>query len=180
MKHIGTKTIETERLILRKFKLSDAKDMFNNYASKDKVTEFLTWKPHKTIEDTKDYLNNVVLPQYANKNIYRWAIVLKQNKQVIGCIDVVSSNDKKYRAELGWVLGDEYWGKGIMPEAAKSVIETLFLIGYKRIQAVHDVDNPKSGRVMQKVNMQYEGLLKNYELNKNGKLIDCKMWAITK
>lgn len=56
MEHIGTKTIEAERLILRRFKLTDAKDMFNNYTSHAIVTEYLTWYPHKTLEDTQQYL----------------------------------------------------------------------------------------------------------------------------
>lgn len=62
MKHIGTKQIETDRLILRKFKLSDAEDMFKNYTTHEKVTKYLTWKPHKSIDDTRQYLRDVVLP----------------------------------------------------------------------------------------------------------------------
>lgn len=180
MKHIGTQIIETERLVLRKFKLADAKQMFDNYTSREKVTEYLTWQPHPNLEETQNYLKNIVLPEYEKVNTYRWAIVLKENRQVIGCIDVVNSNDAKFRAELGWVLSDDYWGRGIMPEAAKSVIDILFNVGYKRIQAVHDVANPKSGRVMQKVGMTHEGMLKKYGPNSKGELRDCDIWAIVK
>ena len=68
MEHTGTITIETNRLILRKFKLTDAKQMYNNYTSRDKVTEYLTWYPHKNVDDTKIYLQNIVLPEYKNKS----------------------------------------------------------------------------------------------------------------
>lgn len=180
MKHTGTKKIETERLILRKFKLSDAKQMFKNYTSHDKVTEYLTWNAHKKLEDTQDYLKNIVLPAYDKKDTYRWAIVWKENNEVIGCIDVVQGDDRKARAELGWVVGDEYWGRGIMPEAAKSVVEYLFKIGYERIQAYHDVKNPNSGKVMAKIGMKHEGTLRRYGLAKNGELKDCDIWAIIK
>ena len=178
MKHIGTKTIETERLILRRFKISDVKNMFDNYTSKDKVTEYLTWYPHKKIEETKNYLSNFVLPEYGKQNTYRWAIVWKENKQVIGCIDVVNSDEKRQCAELGWVISDDYWGKGIMPEAAKEVLSVLFSVGYVRVQAKHNVANPKSGRVMQKIGMQHEGTLKKYSLNRDNILVDSEMWAI--
>ncbi len=180
MEHIGTKTIETERLILRKFMLTDAKDMFNNYTSHDIVTQYLTWYPHKTLEQTKQYLYKFVLPEYEKCDTYRWAIVWKDNGQVIGCIDVGSSAESKRRAELGWVIGDEYWGKGIMPEAAKEVVKYLFNVGYERVQAIHDILNEKSGKVMEKVGMRYEGTLLKYNLNRDGVLKDCKMWAITK
>ena len=180
MKHKGTKTIETERLILRKFKLSDARNMFNNYTSRDIVTKYLTWYPHKTLEETKQYLSQIVLPKYKNPDTYRWAIVYKENNQVIGCIDVVSSSDDKRRAELGWVIGNDYWGKGITPEAAKEILKYLFSVGYERIEAIHDICNEKSGRVMEKIGMKYEGILKKYNPNRDDILIDCKMWAITK
>lgn len=178
MEHSGTQTIETERLILRKFKLADAQNMFDNYCSREKVTEYVCWSHHKSIDDTKYYLADTVLPGYDKKNTYRWAIVWKDNNEVIGCIDVCDSNERKRCAELGWVIGDAYWGKGIMPEAAKPVLKYLFSVGYERIQATHHVDNKKSGRVMEKIGMQYEGILKKYSMFKDNLLADCCMWAI--
>ena len=175
-----TTEIETERLILRKFKITDADDMFNNYCSHSVVTEFLTWQPHKSVEETKEYLKNIVLPEYDEDYTYRWAIVLKEINQVIGCIDVVKKNVVKQKVELGYVLGDGFWGKGIMPEAGKSVVSYLFEENFVRIQAIHDVDNPKSGRVMQKIGMTYEGTLRKYEKRSDGELRDCKMYAIIK
>ncbi len=179
MKHKGTQTIETERLILRKFTISDAQNMFDNYASKSKVAEYMTWLPHKNVEETKSYLADCVLPEYEKPDTYRWAIVWKESNEVIGAIDAFGSVEERRRVELGWVLDDEYWGKGIMPEAARSVLEYLFSVGYERIQATHNVANPKSGRVMEKIGMKYEGTLKKYSMNNKGVLVDCKMWAIT-
>lgn len=180
MKHTGTIKIETDRLILRKFRLSDAAQMFKNYTSRDKVTQYLTWCPHKNMDDVKGYLRNIVLPEYNKKSTYRWAIVWKENSEVIGCIDVVKNDEKLLRAELGWVLGDDYWGKGIMPEAAKAVIKHLFEVGYVRIEAIHDARNLKSGRVMEKIGMKHEGLLRKYNPDRTGELQDCDIWAIIK
>lgn len=172
-----SKTIETERLILRKITFDDAADIFNNYASRDKVTEFLSWQSHKSINDTISYLNNVVLPAY-NDEIYRWAIEFKQDGKMIGCIDIVKFDKKVKMAELGYVLSDDYWGLGIMPEAGNAVIEYLKELGFKRIQAIHHMDNPKSGRVMQKLGMQFEGVLRKSHLNNKGEIIDVAMYSL--
>ncbi|MDE6585361.1 MAG: GNAT family N-acetyltransferase [Clostridia bacterium] len=180
MQHTGTQTIETERLILRKFKLSDAQNMFDNYAGKEKVTEYLCWPHYENVEGVKSYLSDFVLPEYEKENTYRWAIVWKESNEVIGCIDVCASDERRRCAELGWVLGDNYWGRGIMPEAAKRVLELLFSVGYERIQAKHHVENPKSGRVMKKIGMQYEGTLKKSGIFKDNNLVDCCVWAIVK
>lgn len=179
MEHTGTITIKTPRLILRRFTVNDAQQMFDNYCCHEIVTEFLTWYPHKSITDTLEFLNGFILPAYEKENTYRWVIILKETNQVIGSIDVVRANDAKRRAELGWVLGDEYWGKGYMPEAARAVVDLLFNIGYERIEAIHDVRNSKSGRVMEKIGMKHEGVLKRFEPNKDDVLVDCDIWAIT-
>ena len=170
---------ETDRIILRKFENGDAKNMFDNYASRDTVTKYLSWKSHKSLEDTEGFLNNVVLPGYNNDYTYRWAIVLKETNEVIGSIDVVDMNGEKNRVELGWVLSDDFWGRGIMPEAARIVIKYLFDEGFSRVQAFHNVENKKSGRVMQKVGMTLDATLKNYSTDNDGNVIDVDMYSIT-
>ena len=89
-------------------------------------------------------------------------------------------NIEKLKLEIGYVLSDYYWGRGIMPEAGKVVISYLFEEGFNRIQALHDEENPKSGRVMQKIGMEYEGTLKQYEKRSDGKFSNCKIYAIIK
>ena len=84
--HKGTKTIITERLILRKFRVDDATDMFNNWASDDNVTRFLTWKPHESVDATKQLLEGWVAA-YDNEKTYNWIIEYKG--QAIGSISVV-------------------------------------------------------------------------------------------
>ena len=75
MNHCGTKRIETERLILRRFVIDDAFAMYNNWASDPDVTEFLTWPPHGSVDVTKNLLNTW-LSSYDKENFYQWAIVL--------------------------------------------------------------------------------------------------------
>ena len=174
-----TRRFETERLILRRFELTDADDMFKNYCSNENVVKFLSWNKHESVDDTKSYLENVSLPRY-DENVYRWAIVLKETNEVIGCIDVVNFDLRKKSVELGWVLGEKYWGKGLMPEAALVIRDYLFEEGFVRLWAIHNIDNPKSGRVMLKIGMIHEGTLRKYVFNNQGCLVDVEIYAITK
>lgn len=176
----GTVTLETDRLILRKFQSGDEYSMFKNYCNDERVCEYLTWAPHKTVENTRIFLNGCCIDKYNSGLIYKWAIVLKETNEVIGAIDVVDIKMEKLKVSLGYVLGYDYWGKGYMPEACKKVVDYLFEEGFKRIEAWHHIDNPKSGRVMQKVGMTHEGTLKKFDMDKNGVLCDMEMYAIVK
>ncbi len=173
--------LETDRLILRKFTMEDVDDLFE-YASDPEVTEFLSFETYKSKEEAIDYLSKVVLPKYEEENSYKWAIELKESGKMIGCIDCVNKVDlKNKRAEIGYLLNRLYWGQGIMPEAGRAVIKYLFEEGLVRIEAIHDINNPKSGRVMQKIGMTHEGTLKKCRLQKKygiEKFIDCELYAI--
>ena len=171
-----TKTFETQRLVLRKGTLSDCDDIYNSYASRDKVTEFMSWQTHKSVKDTTEYLQNVVLPGY-KQEYYCWYIELKETGKVVGNISVVNFNKEKKSAELGWVLSDDYWGNGIMPEAAKVVLDYLTELGFVRISARHNVENSKSGRVMQKIGMKFEGVLRKSTFDNRGNLIDTAIYS---
>lgn len=76
MKHKGTVTIETERLILRRFTVNDVSAAFHNWTNDERVTEFLRWPTHKSIEITERVLNSWI-SEYEKSDYYQWAIVLK-------------------------------------------------------------------------------------------------------
>lgn len=83
---------------------------------------------------------------------YSWAITLKEKDEPIGCVDLVGINSVGV-PEIGYVLTYDYWGSGIMTEAVKAAVTELFRCGFDKIGACHCVDNPASGRVMEKVGM---------------------------
>ena len=179
MNHKGTVKLETERLILRRFVIEDAKAMYENWASEDEVTKFLTWPTHSSVEDTRFVLNQWI-NSYEKPDFYNWAIELKETGDLIGNISVVQIKENIEGAVLGYCMGTKWWGQEIMPEAGKAVIKYLFEeVGFHRIAADHDKNNPKSGRVMQKLGMTYEGTLRSAGFCNQG-VIDEVWYSILK
>ncbi|MBO2517414.1 MAG: N-acetyltransferase [Clostridiales bacterium] len=170
MEHTGTKTIETERLILRAYRPEDYKAMYRNWASDPVVTRFLTWPTHSSDEITKMIVDSWV-ERNANPANYHWGITLKSSEtgdEVVGDIAVVHMDDRIPAAEIGYCLGRAYWGRGIMTEALKAVKEYLFDAGFLRVCACHDVCNPASGRVMEKAGLKEEGIQRKSGFNNTG------------
>ena len=126
MKALGTQPIETERLILRRFVKNDAEAMFENWASRLDNLTYVTWDPYLNVEQTRNSIRNWIA-SYANPNYYKWAICLKENpEKVIGDISIVAIDDNDSSCEIGYVLGQAYWGYGIMTEALKAVLDFCF------------------------------------------------------
>lgn len=176
----GTQTINTDRLLLRRFKLGDECDMFKNWANDSEVTKFLTWKPHKDVEFTKKIMG-MWINGYENNNMYNWAIELKEIGEVVGNISTVELDEKNLSCEIGYCMSRKYWGKGIMSEALKAVIDYLFSeVGFNRITARHDTNNIASGKVMIKSGMTYEGTLRKVKLRDDKEFYDLAIYAILK
>ena len=176
MKKTGTRRIETHRLILRPFRTEDAEDMFENWASDPEVTRFLTWPAHSSVEVTRGLLT-AWIPQYEDGGFFNWAIELKETGSVIGSIAVVKLEEAIGSAEIGYCLGRKFWGRGIMPEALRAVMEELFdAAEVLRITAGHDVNNPRSGRVMEKAGMKKEAVLRGSGINNQG-ICDMALYA---
>lgn len=168
MKSLGTQRLETERLILRRFAMEDAEDMYRNWASDPEVPRFLTWPVHASVEVTKRVIESWI-QDYANEDFYSWAIEYKPTGGVVGSISVVKLNSLVGSADIGYCLSRALWGKGLMPEALKAVIAFLFdEVGVNRIAACHAPENPKSGRVMEKAGMRREGVWRQAGRNNQG------------
>lgn len=180
LNHKGTITLETERLVLRKFTKEDAMDMFNNWASDSEVTKHLTWPTHSSIEVSKEVVR-LWIKEYENIENYQWAIELKGIGKVIGSMALMNIDNYNENCEIGYCIGKEFWNKGIITEAFSVVIDFAFIeVGFQRITGRHDVGNPASGRVMEKCGLKYEGTLRKINKNNNGILVDCKYYSILK
>ena len=156
MKAISTQILQTDRLILRRFLKSDAEAMFQNWASSAENLTYVTWDPHPDVEVTRNSIRNWVA-SYTNPNYYKWAICLKENPEhVIGDISIIEMHEEDLSCEIGYVLGKNFWGRGMMTEALKAVLDFCFTqAGFQKVRARYASLNPASGRVMEKARMSY-------------------------
>ena len=176
MNHCGTIPLETERLILRRFRLSDAPDFFRNITSDPEVNRFLTWENLSSVAETEELLKDFI-NRYESPERYCWAIVVRETGEVIGTIAAPTVKNWTEALEVTYAVGKAWWGKGIATEALKAVMAFLFdRVGANRIEAGHDVNNPGSGRVMQKAGMRQEGIHRQAGRNNQG-LFDLVFYA---
>ncbi|MDE7071532.1 MAG: GNAT family N-acetyltransferase [Clostridia bacterium] len=179
MKHIGTQTIETNRLILRRFQDNDAQSMYNNWVSSDDVTKYLTWQSYKSVDEAKERIN-FLKENYFNDNFYDWAIVLKEIGEPIGSIGVVDIKENINTVHIGYCIGKKWWRQGITSEALSAVIDFLFdKVEVDRIESRHNILNVNSGKVMQKCGMKYEGTMRKADRDNQG-ICDTAYYAILK
>lgn len=148
---MNTPTLETERLILRKFTEDDLEALFL-ILKDEEVNKFLPWYPMKNLEETKRFYEERYAAKYAEPQAYAYAICLKEDNLPIGYIKV----DMEEHHDFGYALRKEFWHKGIVSEAARAVVEQVKKDGLPYITATHDVNNPHSGGVMKKIGMKYQ------------------------
>ena len=177
MRHLGTKTLETQRLCLRRFELSDAPAMYHNWASDPEVTKYLTWPTHASVDISAMIVADWI-SRYSEENYYQWAIVLKELDQPIGSIAMVNLDDGAEKVEIGYCIGRTWWHQGIVSEALSAVIDFFFdEVRVNRVEAGHDPKNPNSGKVMEKCGMRYEGTQRQASFNNQG-ICDLSWYAI--
>lgn len=148
MNPIEPRRMETERLTLRPFREEDAQPMFDNWATDPEVTRFLTWPVHASVDVSRS-----VLRGWIDAARPEWCIEPKELGEAMGSIGVVNVDGDVI--EVGYCLSRKCWGRGYVAEALRAVIPYLFACGAKRVVAKHDVNNPNSGRVMQKAGMTW-------------------------
>lgn len=171
MKELGTRTLETSRLILRKFTIDDCEDMFKNVGSDLNVTKYVSFSPHQNIEESSDIIT-MWISEYQN-NSFNWCVELKESHQVIGNISVNSLSKKHNNCELGYVYGSKFWGNGYATEALRKVLRYLLVdCDFHLVEAKHCESNPASGKVMEKAGMIKDGVLRDRRLKKNSKEYD--------
>lgn len=124
LNHIGTKNIETNRLLLRKFKKDDVKQIFETWLSDSDVAKYMVWNAHNDMEETNKWLEKCIY-KYNNNQIYNWGIELKENNKLIGSISANTYDNNNECYEIGYTIGKKYWNNGYATEALKSTIKFL-------------------------------------------------------
>jgi len=172
-------TFETNRLKIRLFKIEDIHDLFE-YCSDSKVTKYLSFETYTDISEAEDRIK-YCLEGY--KNIDKpivWGIEYKENGKLIGSIDFITWNENHKEAEVGYILNQNYWNKGIMTEALSAVIKFGFeKMNLNRITICCDERNIASARVIEKNGLKYEGTLREKLFIKD-EFVSIKCYSILK
>ncbi|HOP12045.1 MAG TPA: GNAT family N-acetyltransferase [Oscillospiraceae bacterium] len=166
--HTGTRTIETERLTLRRFTYQDADDMLKYWISDEKVQSLYCEPAYKTKAAVKELLGKYI-GGYEKESYYRWAVILKQTGECIGQIAFFLVDDKNRFVEVEYCIGTQFQNRGYMTEAVNAVIEYGFeRLNLHKIQVSHKAGNIASKRVIEKCGFVYEGTLRDYFYTETG------------
>ncbi|MCI7402146.1 MAG: GNAT family N-acetyltransferase [Christensenella sp.] len=163
-------------------KKEDYELVYKNWTSNPKVSRYVEWNVHKSIDDTKAYIENKA-NRYENDEFYfDWIVVLKEIMEPIGEIEAVKVSEAHDLVEMGDCYGSRFWNKGYATEALKAFMKYMFNeVEAGMIIACHISTNPASGRVMQKAGMKYDATLKKYFVDKNsGKRADKVCYSISR
>ena len=181
MKSIGTINLETERLILRKGTIQDAEEIFENYGKDSLVSKYVVWNQHQSVEDTIKFMKTWQ-ESYESNDSYKWVVIEKETKKIIGSITAVKVDIKNDTVEIGYCFGSQWWNKGYATETLKKVIEFFFEeVEIETLYANHLTANIASGKVMEKAGMKFEGLLRNRMIDKiTKKPMGLKTYSIIK
>ena len=157
--------ITTSRLILRPPTLADADAIFRSYPQDPEVTRYLIWRPHRSLADTREFVQ-ACINAWDGGTRFPWVIVREEDGQMLGMLD--ARIDDGFEVSVGYVLAREHWGNGYVPEALQVVIDIFWTRPEVfRIWAICDVENPASARVLEKVGMACEGVLRRYVRHPN-------------
>ena len=166
MKHLGSKELVTQRLILRKIIKDDAKEIFEGFINQENFLYYAN-KEKRTLEEEIESLVGIE-DKYANLSYYNWVITLKENKNIIGSINAYFI-DEEEKVVINYAIDDRYKNNNYMSE---SLIEVLrFLkeeVKIENIECGCVTKNIASKRVMEKANMKYVGILEKEVLLKDG------------
>ncbi len=168
---------ESDLLILRKLNLRDAPEIFSNYASNPEILDYVSWKPHKTVEDTGQFLVSANKAWEAGTD-FSFSIRLRTRNTLVGSIGMVNQSNS---VSVGYILAKKHWGKGYATEAVRTLLQWLkHQDEVFKIWALTDRENEASGRVLEKAGMRHEGVIKSWVqfTNQGNKAKDCVFYVL--
>lgn len=143
--------LETERLILRPITLDDTEACFN-WCSDERVARYMCYPTHTDIKQTQDWIKSTLV----DKHEWNWAFVLKSENRVIGTGGIGPNKIMKGYWGIGYNFHYDYWHKGYCTEAMRAIVDYAHNeLGVNKICSDHAVDNPRSGKVMEKLGLRF-------------------------
>lgn len=153
-KRMNTPILETERLLLRPFSRTDAKNVFECWENDPDVAKYMFWRSHNDIEKTKEWIE-FELAQISSDKWFRWAVTTKDSQELIGT-GLIYFEEEYNLFELGYNFGKKYWGRGYATETMQAIIEWAKKdLMISEIVGRYAKDNPVSGKVMKKLGFMY-------------------------
>ncbi|MFI8684595.1 GNAT family N-acetyltransferase [Rossellomorea sp. NPDC077527] len=174
----GTPTLETDRLILRRMRQDDTQIVFDRWLSDERISDHRISPAHKNVLETKVRVEKIV-SGYDSKKFCYWGIELKDGHDLIGEIDLYDFDHATGNCEVSYSIGYNWWNKGYGTETLKAVVEFAFIhMNLHKLSASHNTDNPASGRIMEKVGMKQEGIIRHMIRNAKGQYKDCAVYGM--
>ena len=144
----------------------------HEYSVQKKFYRFLEYRPHRTLNDTRDYLKKLLKISNSQTGHY-WFIQLKENKKIIGTFGVVNVDQRRRSGEIGYGISPDYWGQGLFQEALALVLKHLFAdLNFHRVAAKSQANNSASIRGLRKAGFKKEGVQRDFYLSYTGKRSD--------
>jgi ribosomal-protein-alanine N-acetyltransferase len=169
-------TLETEHLVLRQLTDADAPALFEYYSDPE-FTRFIGFDTHTSLENTRRFIAWIT-DIYAQKDSIRWGIQLKESNHLIGTCGLHFWKRDIRCAEVGYHVGRPFWGRGFATEVLRAMVDFGFhRMDLNRIEGRHNDGNDASGRVLEKVGFQKEGLWRQREI-KYGKFVDVVQYSL--
>ena len=155
--------VHTSRLLLRRIRPSDA-EFVHTYASDPQATRYVAWPCHKAITETISYLS-AAEAEWDKGVSYEYLVLLRAEGIPIGAVSAIPS---EHAITIGYILASTFWGKGFAPEAAAAIVNiAINLPRIYRVWTVCDTDHSASARVLEKIGMQREGILRKWKVRPN-------------
>jgi RimJ/RimL family protein N-acetyltransferase len=171
-------TLDTPRLRLRAPVVEDAAAIFDAYTQDAQVARYTTWSPHRSLDETRGFLEHHCAAGRKAGTVFSWLITISEGGAAAGMIDFRLA---ACRAEVGYVLAHRYWGRGLMTEAAGAVVEWLIAQPeIHRVWATVDLENVASQRVLEKVGMVREGVLRRWLAAPNLGPVPRDVWSFSR
>lgn len=176
--HLGSVTLETERLILRKTIKEDIDELFYIELNPNLRRYLGIHKVGTSLNDNRNYFD---FSKYDNLDFYRWSIVEKDTNKLLGCIYLNVHDEKARSYGIDYFIREDSWNKGYATEASKCVLEFAFnKLNINRIESSGAKSNPGTLKVMEHIGLKYEGVRKDGIFYYYGGIQDLVLYGITK
>lgn len=170
---------ETARLLAKPAVIGDADVLFEHYASDPQVAKYMTWTPHRSVDETKTFLTRCERV-WSEGTAFPWVLRLRQDGSLVGVLEIRVGASA---VDIGYALVRRCWRQGFMSEAVTAVIEWAFAQpAIYRVWATCDSENVASARLLERVGMEREGRLRRWLVHPNlgGAPRDCFCYSIVK